>query len=119
MDINPGKAEALARAHEMRLMRDQGVPVGSIAALFEYSPFSVELILKWHEGLYPTGTEYKGECPAWDQFKTDYLANGRLFAPPAPRHELPEEPQEGNPLFDLRGLGDLLDSEDDEEDDED
>ena len=109
MDINPGKAEALARAHEMRLMRDQGVPVGSIADLFGYHPTSIETMLAWHERLYPEGTEYLADTTSVDAFIKEYFLGGRLASKPEPRK--PEPPDNsGNPIIDL--------SEDDDEDED-
>ena len=78
MDADPGKIEHAARAHEMRLMRDQGVPLESIAALYHYQTSTVAMMVRWHEKRFPTGTEYNGACEYWEAFRLYYLLGGKL-----------------------------------------
>jgi hypothetical protein len=78
MDRNdPGRSEALARAHEMRAMRGEGLPDELIAKLFCYEVESVGKIIAWHERLYSQMPVYDGDTAAWREFKGRYL-RGRL-----------------------------------------
>lgn len=74
---DPGRDEAMARAHEMRAMRAEGLSVDLIAAFFTYAPQNVEAILRWHESLFPVMPPYEGDCAAWREFRARYL-RGRL-----------------------------------------
>ena len=53
MEYIRGKAEALARAHHMRSMRDDGLSTALIAAYFKYGEWVVEAMIQWHEKMYP------------------------------------------------------------------
>jgi hypothetical protein len=77
MDYEPGRVEALARAHEMRAMRADGLSLDLIAALFKYQPHDVATIIRWHERLHPEMPAYEGDCAGWREFKGRYL-RGRL-----------------------------------------
>lgn len=72
-----GETEALARAHEMRAMRAEGLSNELIATLFCYEIESVEKIIAWHEQLYPQMPQYDGDTAAWREFRGRYL-RGRL-----------------------------------------
>lgn len=74
---DPGKDEALARAHEMRAMRHQGLSDELIGALFLYQADSVQKIIAWHQRLYPEMPVYEGDTAAWREFEGRYL-RGRL-----------------------------------------
>ena len=115
MDADPGKIEHAARAHEMRLMRDQGVPLESIAALYHYHVTTIQLMINWHETQYPDGADFDGACADWQAFNLEYLVGGKLQSPPEPRVPKPESSDDGNPLIDLKDF--FSDDPDDEDDD--
>jgi hypothetical protein len=100
MDNNPGKAEALARAHEMRAMHENDdVPVESIAALFRYTVWTVKTMLAWHRRLYPKMPPYIVNTDAGRAFALEYLQGGRIEHPPEPRTPPKQGPIPGNPAF--------------------
>lgn len=49
----PGRHEALCRAYTMRSLRDEGAQLRAIARLFGYSVSSVQILIRWHERVYP------------------------------------------------------------------
>jgi hypothetical protein len=78
MDRNDfGKTEALARAHEMRAMRAEGLSDQLIAAFFTYQPQDIATIIRWHERQFSQMPPYEGDCSAWREFRGRYL-RGRL-----------------------------------------
>lgn len=53
MDQIPGRHEAVCRAYTMRSLRDEGAQLRAIAKLFGYSVTSIEIMIRWHEAMYP------------------------------------------------------------------
>lgn len=53
MEQIPGRHEALCRAYTMRSLRDEGAQLAAIARMFGYSVSSVEILIAWHESLFP------------------------------------------------------------------
>lgn len=52
----------------MRSMRDDGIDIELIAEYFNYNVSSVEKLITWHEGLYPTIQPFDGDSELWREF---------------------------------------------------
>jgi hypothetical protein len=76
MEQIPGRHEALCRAYTMRSLRNEGVYLFTIARLFGYSVSSVQLMIRWHERLYPVMPERDHVLPV------DVLREWRVKKPP-------------------------------------
>ena len=63
-----GRQTSLARAHEMRTLRDEGIELRTIAKFFKYSVSSVETLIRWHEQLYPEIEPFDGDTELWQEF---------------------------------------------------
>jgi len=57
MDRIPGRNEALCRVYTMRALRDEGASIELIAKFFGHQPYNIEMLIRWHETLYPVMPE--------------------------------------------------------------
>jgi len=76
MEQIPGRHEALCRAWTMRSLRNEGVYLFTIARMFGYSVESVQVMIKWHERLFPGMPERDHVLPI------DPLRDYKVIRPP-------------------------------------